>query len=103
MRHLKRNLTQPLQLSKALVGVGSYVPTLMGSIEWMLRSTLSFQGYNYATETLEIVTTPNQDPLLSHCVILAVDMWEHAYYLQYRNVRADVSSRIWSTSPSSVH
>jgi len=30
----------------------------MGSIEWMLRSTLSFQGYNYATKTLEIVTTP---------------------------------------------
>jgi superoxide dismutase len=52
------------------------------------------QGYNNSTKKLEIVTTANQDPLLSHAPIIGVDMWEHAFYLQYLNVKADVSSWI---------
>lgn len=49
------------------------------------------QGLNTATKRLEITTTANQDPLL-HCIpIIGVDMWEHAFYLQYLNVKADVS------------
>ena len=40
---------------------------------------------------LAIVTTPNQDnPLMDGGPrpILGVDVWEHAYYLKYRNLRA---------------
>ena len=53
---------------------------------------MDHQGYNHGTGKLEIVTTPNQDPLLSHTPIIGVDIWEHAFYLQYLNVKADVSS-----------
>ena len=49
-------------------------------------------GYNTATKRLELATTANQDPLLSHVPIIGVDIWEHAFYLQYLNVKADVST-----------
>jgi len=53
-------------------------------------------GYNAKTKKLEIVTTSNQDPLLSHHPIIGIDIWEHAFYLQYKNVKADYLNAIWS-------
>ncbi|WWD19797.1 hypothetical protein CI109_104261 [Kwoniella shandongensis] len=52
-------------------------------------------GYNKATKKLEVVTTANQDPLLSHVPILGIDIWEHAFYLQYKNVKPDYLNAIW--------
>ena len=42
-----------------------------------------------ARSRLEITALPNQDSPLSHGAtpLLAFDLWEHAYYLQYRNER----------------
>ncbi|KAI0658221.1 manganese superoxide dismutase [Cubamyces menziesii] len=53
-------------------------------------------GYNPQTKVLEITTTANQDPLLSHVPIIGVDIWEHAFYLQYLNVKADYLNAIWN-------
>lgn len=40
---------------------------------------------------LEIVKTANQDSPLSSgkCPVLAIDVWEHAYYLKYQNRRPE--------------
>ncbi|KAJ7165076.1 Mn superoxide dismutase [Mycena filopes] len=53
-------------------------------------------GYNPTTKKLEIVTTANQDPLITHTPIIGVDIWEHAFYLQYKNVKPDYLNAIWN-------
>ncbi|KAF8548271.1 manganese superoxide dismutase [Imleria badia] len=53
-------------------------------------------GYNAKSKTLEIATTANQDPLLSHVPIIGVDIWEHAFYLQYLNVKVEYLNAIWN-------
>ncbi|KAK0636127.1 superoxide dismutase [Bombardia bombarda] len=46
---------------------------------------------------LRIITTQNQDPVFSGEVpIIGVDMWEHAYYLQYLNGKASYVENIWN-------
>lgn len=47
---------------------------------------------------LEIVQTRNQDCPLSLGLkpILALDVWEHAYYLKYQNKRADYVDAFWN-------
>ncbi|KAJ7612248.1 manganese superoxide dismutase [Roridomyces roridus] len=53
-------------------------------------------GLNPSTKRLEIATTANQDPLLTLVPLIGVDIWEHAFYLQYLNVKADYLNAIWS-------
>ena len=54
-------------------------------------------GFNKAKKRLEIATCENQDPLSTKGLIplLGIDVWEHAYYLQYKNVRMDYLKAIW--------
>ncbi|KAG8809694.1 hypothetical protein FRC18_004417, partial [Serendipita sp. 400] len=44
---------------------------------------------------LVITTTPNQDPVIDSVPIIGVDIWEHAFYLQYKNVKPDYLAAIW--------
>ncbi|KAL7005560.1 Superoxide dismutase [Mn], mitochondrial [Cystobasidiomycetes sp. EMM_F5] len=42
-----------------------------------------------------LATTANQDPLTSAHPIFGIDMWEHAFYLQHQNRKADYLANIW--------
>lgn len=53
--------------------------------------------YVDSNNNLKITSTPNQDtPLLEGKPILALDVWEHAYYLKYQNRRPDYINNFWN-------
>ncbi|RXM35051.1 Superoxide dismutase [Mn], mitochondrial [Acipenser ruthenus] len=56
-------------------------------------------GFNKESGRLNIIACPNQDPLQGTTgltPLLGIDVWEHAYYLQYKNVRPDYVKAIWN-------
>jgi len=55
-------------------------------------------GYNSASGSVEIATRANQDPLTDLTPLIGVDVWEHAYYLQYKNVRPDYLGAFWEVA-----
>ena len=62
-------------------------------------NSLFGSGWVWLLPDMEIITTPNQDtPMLLGKAepILGLDVWEHAYYLDYENVRADYVKAWWN-------
>ncbi len=56
-------------------------------------------GWSWLLPDLEIVTTANQDtPIMTNqdAPLLGLDVWEHAYYLDYKNKRDDYVKAWWN-------
>nr|ADD24570.1 Superoxide dismutase 1, mitochondrial [Lepeophtheirus salmonis] len=69
-------------------------------------STVAVQGSGWGwlvycknEKKLKVATCPNQDPLEATTGLVSlfgIDVWEHAYYLQYKNVRPDYVKAIFN-------
>jgi Fe-Mn family superoxide dismutase len=56
-------------------------------------------GWAWLQPNLDIITTPNQDtPIMQglDAPLLGLDVWEHAYYLDYKNKRDDYVKSWWN-------
>ncbi|XP_076352015.1 superoxide dismutase [Mn], mitochondrial-like [Tachypleus tridentatus] len=56
-------------------------------------------GFNTITNNLQLSSSANQDPLQATTGIIplfGIDVWEHAYYLQYKNARPDYVKALWN-------
>jgi Fe-Mn family superoxide dismutase len=54
-------------------------------------------GYHKTANVLELVCTANHDLITARgfAPIFTIDLWEHAYYLKYKNVRGDFIKAVW--------
>ncbi|KAG8687913.1 hypothetical protein FRC08_011711 [Ceratobasidium sp. 394] len=72
--------------------------------ERLVKESLGVQGsgwgwlvWNMLDSRLEIITTANQDPVAHPRIpLLGIDMWEHAYYLDYWSNRNKYLNAIWN-------
>lgn len=73
-------------------------------VEYFNTKTAAIQGSGWGWlgfcpefKSLTFATCSNQDALSTKGLVplLGIDVWEHAYYLQYKNVRADYLKNIW--------
>lgn len=56
-------------------------------------------GWAWLQPNMDIITTPNQDtPIMQghDAPLLGLDVWEHAYYLDYKNKRDDYVKSWWN-------
>lgn len=67
--------------------------------EFMAKAVGLFgSGWVWLQPNMDIMTTPNQDSLLSvggDEPVLGLDVWEHAYYLDYKNRRDNYITAWW--------
>ena len=84
-------------IQKDFGSVDSFIEKMSAASVAVQGSGWGWLGFNKTANRLEIATRSNQDPLstLGFIPLLGIDVWEHAYYLQYKNVRADYVKNIW--------
>ncbi len=85
-------------LAKDFGSVESFIEKMSAQTTAIQGSGWGWLGYNKESKKMSITVCANQDPLSTQGLIplLGIDVWEHAYYLQYKNVRAEYVKNIWN-------
>jgi len=86
------------QINKDFGSLADMKATLSARSVGVQGSGWGWLGYDKTKGSLSIATCANQDPLeltTGLVPLLGIDVWEHAYYLQYKNVRPDYVKAIF--------
>jgi Fe-Mn family superoxide dismutase len=87
------------QIIKDFGSVENMQTQLSGSTVAVQGSGWGWLGYDEDNKKLVVATTANQDILEKTTglkALIGIDVWEHAYYLQYKNVRPDYVKNFWN-------
>lgn len=82
-------------LNERFGSVQTLIDQLSAEANAIQGSGWAWLSYCPQANRLVIKSQPNQDPITDLVPLLGIDVWEHAYYLQYKNVRADYVKAIW--------
>lgn len=89
------------KIAKTFGSYGDFISKFETAAKSHFGSGWAWLSADVKSGELFISTTPNQDNPLMNTVerrgipLLALDVWEHAYYLNYQNKRADYISAFW--------
>lgn len=86
-----------------------HIEKTWGSVEkfqdTFTNNLLSIQGsgwgwlvHDKTTNSLRYLELPNQDPVCENkdlTPLFTIDMWEHAYYITYKNAKANYVKELW--------
>lgn len=96
---------RPGDKSPLVAAINSEFGSMDAFIEKFNATTAAVQGsgwgwlgYDKVKKRVAIATCANQDPLEATTglvPLLGIDVWEHAYYLQYTNARPQYLKAIW--------
>lgn len=85
-------------IDKAFGGLSALKEKMSAAAAGQFGSGWAFLSVTPAGEVV-LTASPNQDNPYSegtdNVPIIALDVWEHAYYLKYRNLRADYIKAFW--------
>jgi Fe-Mn family superoxide dismutase len=86
-----------IEIQKKFGSLERFIEKLSTQTVAIQGSGWGWLGLNKESGQLCIKTCANQDPLSTQGLVplLGIDVWEHAYYLQYKNARADYVKNIW--------
>lgn len=86
------------EIDKTFGGFDAFKKEFTAATVAVQGSGWGWLGFNKKTQKIQIATCFNQDPLEATTglvPLLGVDVWEHAYYLQYKNLRLNYVEAIF--------
>jgi len=87
------------QINKDFGSFDAFKKELTTKASGVKGSGWGWLGWNKKASKLEVATCQNQDPLEATTglvPLLGIDVWEHAYYLQYKNLRGSYVDSIFN-------
>ena len=94
---LRENMELTKLIVQAFGSFDQFVETFSTKTAALQGSGWGWLVYNKSAASVEYKQTANQDRIEDPNLVplLTIDIWEHAYYIDYQNVRPNFLKEIW--------